>query len=268
MTSSTIEDRSETYPRLVAITGAGSGIGRSTALALAARSVTVGLLDRDQPAVNAVAQEITGSGGAAIPIECDVRDAVSVGDAFRLLADTETGPSGLVCSAGIELQAPMHQTSDESWHELISTNLTGAFYSCREALSHFVETPTTNQSIVCVSSPLAVRALPNATAYAASKAGLLALVRGIAVEYGGAGIRSNAVLPGATETPLMWSNVPLDQIEDTRDVLEGEIAIGRLASPEEIARVIVWLLSSSASYVTGAEVACDGGVLARVAISA
>ena len=122
-------------------------------------------------------------------------------------------------------------------------------------------------SIVCFSSPLGLVATPASGAYSASKAGILALVRSLAVDHARDGIRVNAVLPGPTETKLMWANVPDDEVDTMRDVIRGEVPLGRLAEPEEVARVAVWLLSDDASYITGAQIACDGGILARAAVS-
>jgi len=123
-------------------------------------------------------------------------------------------------------------------------------------------------SIVCVSSPLAVVATPGGSgAYSASKGGVSALVRSLAVDYARRGIRVNALLPGPTETDLMWATVSAEEIDSTRELVAGEVPLGRLATPEEVARAAIWLLSDEASYVTGAQLPCDGGVLAKASIS-
>jgi NAD(P)-dependent dehydrogenase (short-subunit alcohol dehydrogenase family) len=122
-------------------------------------------------------------------------------------------------------------------------------------------------SIVCLSSPFAHVAAPATGAYASSKGGISALVRALAVDYGRQGIRVNAVLPGPTETSLMWANVPADEVEATRRTIEHDVPVARLADPSEPARAALWLLSDQASYVTGAQLACDGGVSAKASIS-
>jgi NAD(P)-dependent dehydrogenase (short-subunit alcohol dehydrogenase family) len=106
-----------------------------------------------------------------------------------------------------------------------------------------------------------------AGAYSASKGGISALVRCMAVDYAKYGIRVNAVVPGATETRLMWANVEPSAMPEMRRRICEEVPLGRLASPEEPARAVVWLLSDESSYVTGSHLVCDGGILAKACIS-
>jgi NAD(P)-dependent dehydrogenase (short-subunit alcohol dehydrogenase family) len=124
-------------------------------------------------------------------------------------------------------------------------------------------------SIVCTSSPgsFVAFAAGGESAYAASKGGVSALVRGMALDYAKFGIRVNAIVPGPTDTKLMWMSVPEDKRSGMRDVINSEVPIGRTAQPEEIARAAVWLLSDESSYVTGSHLVCDGGVLAKASIS-
>jgi NAD(P)-dependent dehydrogenase (short-subunit alcohol dehydrogenase family) len=104
-------------------------------------------------------------------------------------------------------------------------------------------------------------------AYSATKGAISSLVRCMAIDYAKFGIRVNAVVPGATETGLMWNNVPAEEIESTRVQLCREIPLGRLARPEDPARVVAWLLSEESAYMTGSHVVCDGGILAKSSIS-
>jgi NAD(P)-dependent dehydrogenase (short-subunit alcohol dehydrogenase family) len=124
-------------------------------------------------------------------------------------------------------------------------------------------------SVVCTSSPTGFVALAAgaAGAYSATKAGISALVRCMAIDYAPYGIRVNAIVPGATETPLMWNNVPKEDIPRMRGQVSKEVPLGRLAEPEDPARAVVWLLSEDASYVTGSHLVCDGGILAKASIS-
>jgi NAD(P)-dependent dehydrogenase (short-subunit alcohol dehydrogenase family) len=124
-------------------------------------------------------------------------------------------------------------------------------------------------SIVCTSSPAASVALAagGTGAYSASKGGVSALVRCLAIDYAGHGVRVNAVVPGATETPLMWVNVPEDEREQMREQINDEVPLGRLADPAEIGQAVVWLLSDASTYVTGSHLVCDGGILAKGSIS-
>ena len=127
----------------------------------------------------------------------------------------------------------------------------------------------TRGSIVCTSSPAAFvsMAAGEVPAYSATKGGVSALVRTLAIDYASYGVRVNAVVPGATETPLMWDDVPLSDRERLRAQVAQEIPLGRLAEPIEPARAVVWLLSDASTYVTGSHLVCDGGILAKGSIS-
>jgi NAD(P)-dependent dehydrogenase (short-subunit alcohol dehydrogenase family) len=122
-------------------------------------------------------------------------------------------------------------------------------------------------SIVCASSPWGEVSAPGgATAYSASKGGVSAFVRSTALDYASHAVRVNAIVPGATETPLMWDGLPEDEIPAARARISEQLVVGRLATPEEIAEGIVWLLSDRASYVTGSHLVIDGGLMARASI--
>jgi NAD(P)-dependent dehydrogenase (short-subunit alcohol dehydrogenase family) len=124
-------------------------------------------------------------------------------------------------------------------------------------------------SIVLCGSPAAQVGLGagGATAYAASKGAVAAMTTSLAVDYASHGVRVNAVVPGPTETPLMWSNVPAARRAEVRSELEAQVPLGRLARPDEIASTALWLLSDASSYTTGSLVRCDGGVLAKASVS-
>lgn len=252
---------------LVVVTGAASGIGAATARLAAARGYAVALLDRDGDAVEAAARALADAGARVRGIACDVSDERAVDDAFAT-AVAELGPlGGVVASAGIDRGGLLHELDAAVWDELIAVNLRGTFLTCRAALRHLLAAGA-GGSIVCVSSPFALVAAPGGIgAYSASKGGVCALVRSLAVDYGPHGIRVNAILPGPTETPLMWANVSAEEIAATRETVRREVPLGRLAEAEEPAKAALWLLSGEAAYVTGAQLACDGGVLAKASIS-
>jgi NAD(P)-dependent dehydrogenase (short-subunit alcohol dehydrogenase family) len=244
--------------RTLLVTGASSGIGRAVAELALARGDRVYGLDLGIP--NLDHDRFTG-------IACDVRDADAVAAVFERIAADGVRVDGVVCSAGIELNGPVRDFADEEWDRVIDTNLTGTFLLCRAAVRAF-RAGGRGGAIVCVSSPFA-RVAPRfgAAAYGASKAGVEALVRSLAVEEAAAGIRVNAIAPGATETPLMWANIPDAEVPGLRAVLGGEIPLGRLAQPVEPARVALWLLGDDAAYITGSTLICDGGVLALAPLS-
>jgi NAD(P)-dependent dehydrogenase (short-subunit alcohol dehydrogenase family) len=189
-----------------------------------------------------------------------------VRDAFTTALGAFGSLRGVVASAGIDRSAPFHELPTGDLDDLLAVNLRGTALTCREAIRRMLSANA--GSIVCVSSPFAHVGGPAGTgAYSASKGGVSALVRALAVEYGPRGIRVNAVLPGPTETELMWAGVDPADVPRTRAQVATEVPLGRLADPDEPARAALWLLSDLASYVTGAELACDGGVLAKASVS-
>ncbi len=250
----------------VVVTGAANGIGAATARLAAAAGAPVALLDRDAEAVGAVAEQLRATGAVALSIACDVADADAVDAAFAQIADELGTPAGVVASAGIDRGGLAHEIAVEDFDQVIAVNLRGTFLTCRAALRLMVDAGA--GAIVCVSSPLGAVAVPGgAGAYSASKAGISALVRAMAIDYGPAGIRVNAILPGPTETELMWASVPEAEVAAVRATVRKEVPLGRLADPSEPARAALWLLSDAASYVTGSQLACDGGVLAKASVS-
>lgn len=255
--------------QVIVVTGGGSGIGRAAALQAASRGARVGVLDRDENAAQAVAAEalVRGSGNA-VGIACDVTSEPQVAEAFAVIGDSLGVPHGLFTAAGIDVGGPAHLISLATWQRVVATNLTGTFLAAKAAIRAMLESGRGGSVVLC-SSPAASVGLAAgaAAAYSASKGGVSALVRSMAVEYARSGIRVNAVVPGPTETPLMWANVSEADLAATRATICDEVPLGRLADPDEPARAVLWLLSAESSYVTGSHLVCDGGILAKAAIS-
>jgi NAD(P)-dependent dehydrogenase (short-subunit alcohol dehydrogenase family) len=249
------------------VTGGGSGIGRAAALAGAERGAAVAVLDLDLSAARAVAEDAPGRGApSAVGLGCDVRDEGSVAAAVAEAAERVGPLRMLVTSAGIDRGGLVHELPLETWDDVIGTNLTGTFLACKHVLARMVEHGQ-GGSVVCVSSPWAeVTAPGGASAYCASKGGISAFTRSVALDYAPHGIRVNAIVPGATETPLMWANVPPENVPAERERTARQLALGRLAEPDDIAAGIAWLLSDQASYVTGSHLVADGGLMARAGI--
>lgn len=255
--------------QVIVVTGGGSGIGRATALLAARRGARVGVLDRDGDAATSAAAEALALGAPnAVGIACDVTSHAQVAAAFAALGEQLGAPHGLFAAAGIDVGGLAHEMSVGSWEHVVATNLTGTFLAARAAIGAMLGAGR-GGSVVCCSSPAAFAGLAAgaASAYSASKGGVSALVRSLAVDYARAGIRVNAVVPGATETPLMWANVSEAELASMRAVIRAEVPLGRLADPEEPARAVLWLLSAESSYVTGSHLVCDGGILAKASIS-
>jgi NAD(P)-dependent dehydrogenase (short-subunit alcohol dehydrogenase family) len=243
--------------RTIVITGGASGIGRAAASVCAARGDRVAILDKD--AVDAP---------LGLSLVCDVTDEAQVRSAFDEVVARLGTPWGVFANAGIDLGGPLHELPIDRWRQLLETNLTGIFLTCKHALRLMVEAGA-GGSLVCTSSIAALTgfAAGGAAAYSATKGGVSSLVRCLAVDYARYGIRVNAVLPGSTETRMMWANVNPQQVSQIRGQLCREIPLGRIADPEEPAKAAAWLLSDESSYVTGTQLVCDGGVLAKSSLS-
>jgi NAD(P)-dependent dehydrogenase (short-subunit alcohol dehydrogenase family) len=253
------------------VTGGGAGIGRAVAMRCAARGDAVAVLDIDEASAREAATQALAAGApAAIGIACDVSHEDSVGSAFAETAKS-LGPGslyGVFANAGMDTGGFLHELPFETWKRVLDTNLNGVYLTCKHALQHLIQGGT-GGSIVCTSSPAASVAFAAgaAGAYSASKGGISALMRCMAVDYARYGIRVNAVVPGATETRLMWANVDPAAMPEMRKRICAEVPLGRLASPDEVARAVIWLLSDDSSYVTGSHLVCDGGILAKASIS-
>lgn len=256
-------------PRTIVITGGGSGIGKAVVLACAARHDRVAVLDiQADAAAESAAGALTAGATAAIGIACDVSSEESVAAAFAR-SEGALGPAyGLFANAGIDTGGLAHELPFETWQRVLQVNLSGVFLTCKYALQQCLRAGI-GGSLVCTSSPSASVAFAAGAvgAYSASKGGISALVRCLAIDYARYGIRVNAVVPGATETRLMWANVAPEAIPEMRRQICQEVPLGRLASPEEPARAVLWLLSDDSSYVTGSHLVCDGGILAKASIS-
>jgi NAD(P)-dependent dehydrogenase (short-subunit alcohol dehydrogenase family) len=252
----------------VVVTGGGSGIGRATVLACASQGASVAVLDIDAPTAEKVAGEAIAEGAAtAVGLPCDVRDEGSVATAIGLAAGRIGAIRGLVTCAGIDRGGLVHELDLDRWVDVIATNLTGTFLTCKHVLRTMLEHGQ-GGSIVCVTSPWAqVTSAGGASAYCASKGGVSAFMRSLALDYAPHNIRVNAIVPGATETPLMWANVPAAEVPAARSQVSSQLALGRLARPEEIAAGIVWLLGDQSAYATGSHLVIDGGLLAQAGIS-
>lgn len=257
--------------RVIVVTGGGSGIGRAVVLACAKRGDNIAVLDKNGASAKAAAEEARKAGagaGSAMGLECDVASEEQVMQAFAASTEQLGAPYGLFANAGIDTGGPIHDLPLATWRLVIETNLTGVFLSCKHALRAMLAGGIPG-SIVCTSSPTGFVALAagGTGVYSATKAGISALVRCMAIDYARHGIRVNALVPGATETPLMWNNVPPEDIVRMRKQLSGEIPLGRLAEPEDPAKAVAWLLSDESSYVTGSHLVCDGGILAKSCVS-
>ncbi len=239
------------------VTGAGSGMGRATAEALARRGLSVALLDRDGEAVENVARLIASSGAQAKAYKVDVSSSAQVNKAFAKIAK-ELGPVGYLANiAGIDQAAPCEEITDRDWQKMFSVAVNGCFYCCRAALPGMMQSGY--GSIVNMSSLHAMRGQANRVHYAGSKAAIIGMTKSLAREKAALGIRVNAVAPGPIDTPLWRGNRSVKTLKGDIAERVKVIPMGRLGTAEEIAETFVFLLSDMASYITGHVLTADGG---------
>lgn len=254
--------------RTIAITGAASGIGRATALLCAQRGARLALMDLDEERLMGVAEEVERAGGKAGTYVVDVRDEEAVANAFARAREDLGTPQGLFASAGVELGGFAHELSADRWRKVLDINLNGTFFASKYMLQGLLDAGLAGSIVLCSSPASFVSFAAGAnSAYAASKGAVSSLTRTLAIDYARHSVRVNAVVPGPTETPLMWMAVPEAERPQLKKVIETEVPLGRMSDPDEPARAVLWLLSDDSSYVTGSHLVCDGGVLAKASIS-
>lgn len=243
--------------KVTIITGAGSGIGRAAALAFARAGATVVLVGRRRDALEETAAQIHANGGKTLVAPGDVSRAV---DVERIVADTVSQFGRLDCvfnNAGIQGDGgPIVEMSEKAFDEIIAINLKGVWLMTKHALGAMMDGSenVAGRAIVNTSSFLSTAATAGTSAYSASKAGIDAMIRAIALEVGPAGIRINNINPGVIDTPMFQTHG-----DDIRAPLAARAALKRLGTPEDIADVAVWLCSDNARFVTGQSILVDGG---------
>src|ERR1700722_7538288 len=201
--------------RLIVITGGGSGIGRATALLCARRGDRVAILDKNgESAEQAAAEAIAEGASGAVGLACDVTDETQVAQAFALIHEKFGAPYGIFANAGIDIGGLIHEMPLELWKRVLDTNLTGIFLTCKHGLQQMLAAQISG-SLVCTASPAGFIAMAagGSGAYSATKGAISSLVRCMAIDYAKFGIRVNAIVPGATETGLMWNNVQREEVE-------------------------------------------------------
>lgn len=253
----------EGQPALV--TGANSGIGRAVALGLAASGADVVInYIVDPEAAEDVAHQIEALGRKAMTVKADVSSEEDVRSMFAKAIDQFGTLHIVVNNAGLQRDAPFHDMTLEQWNKVIGVNLTGQFLCAREAVREFRRRGVVKDisvaagKLVCMSSVHQEIPWAGHANYAASKGGVMQLMRSVAQEAAPLAIRVNGIAPGAIRTPI---NRPAWETETAYESLMTLVPYKRIGEPDDIAQAVTWLVSDAADYVTGATLFIDGGMM-------
>jgi len=244
--------------RVVAVVGAGSGIGEATAHRAAQQGAHVASLDLDAARAEATARAIVAAGGSAESASVDIREAAAIRSCFDGLRARRDRLDAVVCTPSINVRKTLLDYSEEEFEGVVALNLRGSFNVLRAAGA--IMTQAGRGSIVLVSSIRSLVVEPGQAVYAMTKAGIVQLVRTAAAEYGPRTVRVNALAPGVVDTPL---TAPIKSNPSWYAAYTDKNILKRWATPDEMAWPTVFLLSDAASYVTGTVLFADGGWTAQ-----
>jgi NAD(P)-dependent dehydrogenase (short-subunit alcohol dehydrogenase family) len=246
----------EVKNKVVIVTGAGSGIGKATAIHFAKYGAKVVVSDINFESVKKVTEEIVTNKGVALPIKANVAVFEEVENLISKTVDEFGQLDVIVNNAGIGPNLlKTHESSLKDWNRVISVNQTGVFYCMKVALQQFLKQGHGN--IVNIASLAGLKASPNNISYSASKFAVVGMTKSVAMEYATKNIRVNAVCPGYTESALLSQLINAKPEMDA--ILKSVIPMKRYGRAEEIAEAAVWLASDSTKFMTGQTITLDGG---------
>lgn len=242
--------------KVAIVTGGSRGIGKATAILLAQHGASVVITSKNNSSLQNAAKEMKN----VVAIPGDIRKNADVENVVKVTLETFGKIDILVNNAGIFPKVkPLHEISEEEWNDVIDVNLTGQFRFTKAVIPHLMKT---NGCIVNVSSDAGLKSFENfeADAYTASKGALVLLTKAWAVEYAKYKVRVNCVCPGIVETDM---TSPYLESEADRAMAVAEHPIGRIGTPEDVAKAILYLVSEDSSWITGAILPVDGGIITK-----
>jgi NAD(P)-dependent dehydrogenase (short-subunit alcohol dehydrogenase family) len=246
--------------KVAVVTGGASGIGYACAQELGERGVSVAIIDREGCAGARALQELRALGRAVEFVRADVSQSREVESAVREVMTKFGRIDILVNNAGIQRYGTVTTTSEEEWDEVLNANLKSAFLVSKYVIPEMMHNG--GGAVVIVASVQSFAAQRNSAAYVSSKHALLGLTRSMAIDYAKKCIRVNCVCPGAIDTPMLRWAVSLDPDPDrVMEACGKSHVLGRIGHPREVARVVAFLASDQASFMTGSAVMVDGGLL-------
>jgi NAD(P)-dependent dehydrogenase (short-subunit alcohol dehydrogenase family) len=250
--------------KIAIVTGGGTGIGRATALRLSQEGAKVVIANRSEQNAQETLQQIQKCGGEGIFVKTNVGSSADIQRLIQSTIEHYGGIDIIVHSAAIESLHDVVSLPEQEWHETIEVNLTSAYLLGKYGIPHMIQRG--GGAIVQVASVHAHATIEKHAAYAASKGGLLALTKNMAIDYAKYGIRVNAVLPGATATSMLqrWAEMEGNPHANPREDWKDAQPLGRIGEPQEVANLICFLASEEASFMIGSGIVIDGGMLARL----